>query len=110
MADFNLDIRVVQFIFGKGTGNTEVNGFLHFAFDTQVARPVTLYEFKSDARIGIVQASTKAKVNASCQGIQRLERWSKDQSCVNFTDIVVRIFTLLITKSSHDTDNVTTAL
>lgn len=60
--------------------------------------------------IGIVQASTKAKVNASCQGIQRLERWSKDQSCVNFTDIVVRIFTLLITKSSHDTDNVTTAL
>lgn len=51
MADFNLDIRVVQFIFGKGTGNTEVNGFLHFAFDTQVARPVTLYGFKSDARI-----------------------------------------------------------
>ena len=110
MTDFNLNIRVVQLIFGKSARHTKVNGFLHFAFYAQVAWPVTFYWFETDARIRIVQASTKTKVDAGSQSIQRLERRSKDQSCVNFADIVVRIFTLLIAKSSHDADNISTAL
>ena len=78
MTDFNLNIRVVQLIFGKSARHTKVNGFLHFAFYAQVAWPVTFYWFETDARIRIVQASTKTKVDAGSQSIQRLERRSKD--------------------------------